>query len=94
MVTRLFWPRHLSIRTIVNAAALYCFVDVSVRNILKILSTSDQFKATQGGLTLAWEKLANLLTPQYDTIRQNIKNSAALHADETGWWIRGKSQWL
>jgi transposase len=93
-VTEALSGSMIGIRTIVYAAWLHYFVGVSVRNIVKILSTSAQFKATPGGLTLAWKKLADLLTPQYETIRQNIKNSAALHADETSWRISGKSHWL
>lgn len=84
----------IGLRTIVYAAWLHYFIGVSLRNIEKILSTSAQFKVTPGGLAQAFKQLADLLTPYYEDIRQKIKNSAVLHADETGWRINGSSFWL
>ncbi len=79
---------------VIYSAWLHYFVGVSVRNMVRILWESSKFKITPGGLTQAWKKLADLLTPYYDTIEQNVKTSAVLHADETGWRINGSSHWL
>jgi len=67
---------------------------VSISNIVKILSFSAQFKVSSGGLTLAWQKLAGTLEPFYKNIGQQIRHSAVLNADETGWRVSGATHWL
>lgn len=84
----------LGINLIVMTAFLHYWVGVSVRNIVKLLSIFWSFEVSPGGLTQAWVNLASTLKPIYIEIEAAIRNSAVLHADETGWRISGNTFWL
>jgi hypothetical protein len=84
----------LGLRFVVYTAWLHYFVGVSVGNCVKIAQASLGFTVSPGGLTLAWTNLALRLEGDYERIRQTIRNSAVLHADETGWRINGVTCWL
>jgi transposase len=84
----------LGIRFVVYTAWLHYFVGVSVGNCVKIAHRSLGFSVSPGGLTLAWQNLAARLEGNYDGILHKIRNSAVLHADETGWRINGVTCWL
>ena len=47
-----------------------------------------------GGLIAAWQRLADILTPWYEQLAEEARQSAYLHADETGWRVRGQTCWL
>ena len=85
---------RIGLRVTVYTAWLHYFVGISVSNVVKILLESNRFEISTGGLTQAWKRLAELLTPHYDTIGKKIKKSGILHADETGWRLNGKTHWL
>jgi len=51
-------------------------------------------KVTPGGLVQMWYRLAEILSPWYEQIRQEALNSAVLHGDESGWRVNGKTHWL
>lgn len=85
---------NLGIRLVVLTAWLHYAIGISVRNVVKILNVVCFFSVTPGGLTQSWIRLANLLRPAYEHILEQIRNSAALHADETGWRLDGVSYWL
>ena len=85
---------NLGIGTVVLTAWLHYMIGISVRNVAKILSTVCSFSVTPGGLTQSWIKLANLLRPEYQHILEQIRHSAALYADETGWRLDGVTYWL
>ena len=88
-------PRSsLGLRFVVYTAWLHYLVGVSVGNCVKTAAVSLGFPVSPGGLTRAWKNLATLLEEQYQAIGQNIRHSAVLHADETGWRINGVSFWL
>ena len=88
-------PRsRLGLRLVVYSAWLHYLVGVSVGNCVKIAAVSLGFQVSPGGLTLAWKNLATLLESQYDAIGRTIRQSAVLHADETGWRINGVTCWL
>jgi transposase len=93
-VTEAMDNANLGIRLVVLAAWLHYAIGISVRNVVKILSVVCSFPVTPGGLTQAWVRLANLLRPEYEAILEQIRNSAALHADETGWRLDGITFWL
>ena len=84
----------LGLRFVVYTAWLHYFVGVSVGNCVKIAQASLGFTVTPGGLTLAWANLAAYLEGGYEHLRQTIRTSAVLHADETGWRINGVTCWL
>jgi transposase len=88
-------PRSsLGLRFVVYTAWLHYLVGVSVGNCVKTAAVSLGFPVSPGGLTLAWKNLASRLEGHYDAIGQNIRHSAVLHADETGWRINGVTFWL
>lgn len=88
-------PRSsLGLRFVVSTAWLHYLVGVSVGNCVKTAAVSLGFPVSPGGLTLAWKNLAARLEGQYEAIGQNIRHSAVLHADETGWRINGATFWL
>jgi len=88
-------PRsRLGLRFVVYTAWLHYLVGVSVGNCVKTAQVALGFRVSPGGLTLAWQNLANLLEAHYAAIGQNIRSSAVLHADETGWRVNGVTFWL
>ena len=88
-------PRSsLGLRLVVYTAWLHYLVGVSVGNCVKIAALALGFAVSPGGLTLAWKNLATLVEGQYEALGQTIRQSAVLHADETGWRINGVTFWL
>jgi len=79
---------------LIMTAWLHYWVGMSVRNIVKLLSIFWSFQVSPGGLTRAWYNLAMTLKPIYDEIGHQIRRSAVLHGDETGWRINGITYWL
>jgi hypothetical protein len=84
----------LGLRDLIMTAWLHYWVGMSIRNIVKRLSTFWSFQVSPGGLTQAWNNLAEVLSPFYDDIGERVKNAAILRADESGWRIRGITHWL
>jgi len=84
----------LGLTVLIMTAWLHYWVGMSVRNIVKLLTTFWRFDVSPGGLTQAWKKLAVNLKPIYDDIGDKIRNTGVLNADETGWRISGITHWL
>lgn len=84
----------IGIRVIVLSAWLHYLIGVSVGNVVQWLAIFANLKVSPGGLTQAWNKLAQLLTPVYDQIGQKVKSCAVLNCDETGWRLNGLTHWL
>lgn len=53
-----------------------------------------QTEITPGGLADLWRRAAEALLPWYQEIGRESRNSATLHADETGWRVNGDTHWL
>jgi hypothetical protein len=75
-------------------AWLHYGLGVTIAQIVSILGYHFQTKLTPGGLVNAWQRLAEVLTAWYDQIGEQAKQSARLHADETGWRVNGVTYWL
>jgi transposase len=67
---------------------------VTIDQIVDILGYHLQTKLTAGGLIDAWRRLSEILLAWYEQIAEESKNSAYLHADETGWRVNGQGCWL
>jgi hypothetical protein len=67
---------------------------VTIDQIVQIQNYHLQTKLTPGGLVQAWHRLAEVLAGWYEQIGTEAKDSAYLHADETGWRVNGKTHWL
>ena len=75
-------------------AWLHYGLGVTIDQIIDILSYHLQTELTPGGLIDAWRRLSEILLEWYEQIGQQAKNSAYLHADETGWRVNGQGCWL
>lgn len=47
-----------------------------------------------GGLTQALDRMADRLAEGFAQLQRELRESPAVHADETGWWLGGESAWL
>ena len=67
---------------------------VTIDQLIDILQFHLQLRLSAGGLVAAWQRLGEILTPWYQQIAEEARKSAYLHADETGWRVRGRTCWL
>ncbi len=67
---------------------------VTLDQLIDILQFHLQTKLSAGGLIAAWQRLADILTPWYEQLAREARDSACLHADETGWRVQGQTRWL
>jgi transposase len=67
---------------------------VTLDQLIDILQFHLRTRLSAGGLSAAWQRLAEILTPWYEQLAAEAKKSAYLHADETGWRVRGQTCWL
>lgn len=81
-------------RTLVFTAWLHYALGTTVSQIIEVFNFHLQLKLTVGGLGQMWQRLAEVLAPWYEAIGQQARDSAVLHADETGWRVNGKTHWL
>jgi len=49
---------------------------------------------TRGGLAQALARVAGKLSGEYDQLIDRLRQSPAVHADETSWWVGGPKWWL
>jgi transposase len=67
---------------------------VTLDQFTEVLQFHLQLKVSAGGLIAAWQRLAEILTPWYQQLAEEARNSAYLHGDETGWRVQGQTCWL
>lgn len=73
---------------------LHYGLGVTIERIVDIFSYHLHTRVTPGGLVDMWRRLADILNEWYEQIAAEARNSAHLHADETGWRVRGATWWL
>lgn len=66
----------------------------TISQIVNVLNVHLHFKLTPGGLVNMWHRLAEILDEWYEQICAEARDSSTLHADETGWRVNGKTNWL
>jgi transposase len=81
-------------RTAVLSAWLHYGLGNTTSQIAEVFNGHLRLKISEGGLTEIWHRLANVLKPWHEQIRQRCLNAAVLHADETGWRNAGLLAWL
>lgn len=60
----------------------------------QILGSPLRTNVSAGGLVSLWRRMAEVLMPWYEQMAQEARDSATLHADETGWRVNGQTHWL
>ena len=81
-------------RTTALSSWLHYGVGVSIQQVRELLGTQFQTRLSAGGLVAAWQRMAEVLAPWYEQIGRQARDSAHLHADETGWRVNGSTWWL
>jgi transposase len=81
-------------RVVTLSAWLHYGLGTTTSQIVEVLNGHLHLKISEGGLTEIWHRLANVLTPWYDQIRAECLAAPVLHADETGWRLKGQTWWL
>lgn len=66
----------------------------TISQIVNVLNVHLRFKLTPGGLVNMWRRLAEILEAWYEQICAEARDSSTLHADETGWRVNGRTNWL
>jgi hypothetical protein len=88
-------PRStLGNRLLIHTAYLHFHLGLPLRQIVAYLNGCLHFPVSPGGLALAWQRLAHILWPWYQSLEGLIRTCSLLHIDETGWRVLGKAYWL
>jgi hypothetical protein len=85
---------HLGRNALALAASLNKGHGLPLRKVCAILQDHFGLRLTPGGLSQALVRMAGKLQAPYQELRDAVRHSAVIHADETGWWVAGKSAWL
>ena len=75
-------------------AWLHYGLGVTIEQIREILGYHLQTRLSAGGLVAMWQRVARIFEPWYEQIAGEARDSAVLHADETGWRVNGITYWL
>ena len=81
-----------------NSTILICYLWVALclpfTKIQDYVKTFFGLKISTSGLSRHVIRVAGIMKDVYDEILGDINNAVTLHADETGWRVRGKNWWL
>jgi len=67
---------------------------VSYGKVARLLATSFGLQLDRSTVARADERLANRLVPTYHGLLLQLRASAVVHVDETGWKVAGRNAWL
>lgn len=81
-------------RVVVLSAWLHYALGNTLSQIVEVFSHHLQMLLTPGGLIQIWYRLQAVLYEWYEQLLEEARGSAVLHADETGWRVNGKTNWL
>jgi len=81
-------------RVLVLSAWLHYALGNTLSQIVEVFNFHLQMKVSPGGLVQMWYRLQAILFAWYEAIQQEALQSAVLHADESGWRVDGKTNWL
>lgn len=82
---------HMVIATM---AWFHYALGLTIDQIVRILGYHLNTTLSAGGLVATWHRTGIDLLPWYEQIGEAAKQSAYLHADETGWRVDGQTNWL
>jgi hypothetical protein len=82
----------------INATVLVCYLWVALclpyTKIKEYLATFYKLPVSTSGLCRHVIRVAGIMKDVYDEVLIGVKNGGILHADETGWRVRGRNWWL
>jgi len=84
---------HLGPRAIAWATLLNKQFGIPMRKTCSILARGFGLKLSAGGLAQMLHRVADKLLPQYEALRERVRNSAANYMDETSWYV-GDPHWV
>src|SRR5947208_1588023 len=84
---------HLGPRAIAWATLLNKQFGIPMRKTCSILAHGFGLKLSAGGLAQMLHRVADKLLPQYEALRERVRNSAANYMDETSWYV-GDPHWV
>jgi len=67
---------------------------VTIGQARDVLASHLHAGVTAGGLADAWARMADALRPWHEQVAEELRATACLHADETGWRVDGQTHWL
>lgn len=67
---------------------------ITLAQTCQILAGHLHTAITPGGLLDAWRRMTDALSPWHERIAEQLRDTACLHADETGWRVDGQTHWL
>ena len=76
------------------AAEMKHGLGVSYGKVARLLATSFGLQVDRSTVARADERLANRLVPTYHGLLLQLRASAVVHVDETGWKVAGRNAWL
>ena len=82
----------------INATVLICYLWIALclpyTKIKEYLGTFFRLGASTSGLSRHLIRVSKIMKVVHEEILKSIQNGASLHADETGWRVRGRNWWL
>lgn len=84
----------LGVRLLVHTAYLHFSLGLPLHKIVAYLNSCLYLPVSPGGLSLAWQRLSQILLPWYEYLEILTNTSPLLNIDETGWRVLGKAYWL
>lgn len=85
---------HLGPRLLALGAELQKRIGTPYGKLARILHLAFALSVTPSGLCLALRRVAAALVPTYDALVQSVQQAPVVAADETGWKVAGRLQWL
>lgn len=67
---------------------------LSMRKVCALSQTLFHLKLTPGGLSHALRRAGQKCEPAYQGLKEEVRNAAVVHADETSWWLENRQAWL
>ena len=81
-------------RLLTLTAWMHYGLGTTIAQIIAVLNAHLHFQLSKGALVAMWHRLAAILEEWYQAIGEEARQSAVLHADETGWREDGHPAWL
>lgn len=85
---------HLGPRALAIAALLNKHLGLTMGGTCRVLQKLMGLSITRGGLSQALDRVADKLEGEYQELVRQIRQSRAVFADETSWWVGDPGWWL